>query len=132
MDSAQYNGTFMDLVQYNGTFWLVYSILVLVLAVVTIASFWKMFEKAGEKGWKSIIPFYNTFTLFKIAGYNGWMFLLLIIPIVNILIAILLSLRIAARFGKSDIFAIIAIVLFNPIGYWIIGLGDAKYKEIKE
>ena len=122
----------MDSGQFNGTFWLIYSILVLVLAVVTIASFWKMFEKAGEKGWKSIIPFYNTFTLFKIAGYNGWMFLLLIIPIVNIVILVLLSLRLAARFGKSDLFAIIAIVLFNPIGYWIIGLGKAEYKEIKE
>jgi hypothetical protein len=122
----------MDSSQFNGTFWLVYSLIAIALAIVVIASYWKMFEKAGEKGWKSIIPFYNTYILFKIAGYNGWMFLLLIIPFVNIVIAILLSLRLAARFGKSALFAIVAIFLLAPIGYLIIGFGDAKYKEIKE
>ena len=122
----------MDSGQFNGTFWLVYSLIAIALAIVVIASYWKMFEKAGEKGWKSIIPFYNTYILFKIAGYNGWMFLLLIIPFVNIVISILLSLRLAARFGKSSLFAIVAIFLLAPIGYLIIGFGDAKYKEIKE
>ena len=122
----------MDSGQFNGTFWLIYSLVVLLVSVVTIVSFWRMFEKAGEKGWKSLIPLYNAYIMFKVAGYNGWMFLLLIIPIVNIVILVLLSLRLAARFGKSDLFAIVAIFLFNPIGYWIIGLGDSKYKEIKE
>jgi hypothetical protein len=45
---------------------------------------------------------------------------------------LLLSLRLAERFGKSTVFAVVALFLFNPIGFWIIGLGDAKYKEIKE
>jgi hypothetical protein len=102
------------------------------LAVVSIVSFWRIFEKAGDKGWKSLIPLYNTYTLFKVGGYNGWMFLLLLIPIVNIVILLLLSLRLAERFGKSTVFAVVALFLFNPIGFWIIGLGDAKYKEIKE
>ena len=122
----------MNSYQFDGTFWAIYSIVVLLLTIISIVSFWKMFEKAGDKGWKSIVPFYNTYTLFKVGGYNGWMFLLLLIPIVNIVILLLLALRIAERFGKSTLFAVIAIFLFNPIGYWIIGLGDAKYKEIKE
>jgi Zn-dependent protease with chaperone function len=91
-----------------------------------------MFEKAGEKGWKSIIPLYNAYILFEIAGYNGWMFLLLLIPIVNFVILLLLSLKLAERFGKSTLFAVVAIFLFNPIGYWIIGFGDSKYKKVTE
>lgn len=118
--------------QMDGTFWAIYSLFVLILAVVSIVSFWRIFEKAGDKGWKSLIPLYNTYTLFKVAGYNGWMFLLLLIPIVNIVILLLISLRLAERFGKSTVFAVVALFLFNPIGFWIIGLGDAKYKEIKE
>ncbi len=118
--------------QMDGTFWAIYSLIVLILAVTTIVSIWRMFEKAGDKGWKSLVPFYNTYTLFKVAGYNGWMFLLLIIPIVNLVIFVLLSLKLAERFGKSTLFAVVALILFNPIGFWIIGLGDAKYKEIKE
>lgn len=118
--------------QMDGTFWAIYSLIVLILAVTSIVSIWRIFEKAGDKGWKSLIPFYNTYTLFKVAGYNGWMFLLLIIPIVNIVIFVLFSLKLAERFGKSTLFAVIALILFNPIGFWIIGLGDAKYKEIKE
>jgi hypothetical protein len=118
--------------QMDGTFWAIYSLFVLILAVTSIVSFWRVFEKAGDKGWKSLIPLYNTYTLFKVGGYNGWMFLLLLIPIVNIVILLLLSLKLAERFGKSTFFAVVALFLFNPIGFWIIGLGDAKYKEIKE
>jgi hypothetical protein len=118
--------------QMDGTFWAIYSLIVLILAVTSIVSFWRIFEKAGDKGWKSLIPLYNTYTLFKVGGYNGWMFLLLLIPIVNIVILLLLSLKLAERFGKSTVFAVVALFLFNPIGFWIIGLGDAKYKEIKE
>lgn len=34
---------------------------------------WKMFEKAGEAGWKSLIPVYNLYILYKIC-WNTKMF----------------------------------------------------------
>lgn len=34
---------------------------------LTILANWLMFMKAGEAGWKSIIPVYNTYTAYKIA-----------------------------------------------------------------
>ena len=39
----------MDSNQPSAMFWLIYSIVVLLIAVVTIVAHWKMFEKAGEK-----------------------------------------------------------------------------------
>lgn len=33
----------------------------LVVAVVAIVAMWKIFTKAGEAGWKSIIPIYNIY-----------------------------------------------------------------------
>ena len=38
----------------------------------------KIFKKAGEDGWKAIIPFYNIFVLIQIAGLNWWYFLIAI------------------------------------------------------
>lgn len=38
-------------------------ILVSILALVV---HWKLFEKAGEEGWKALIPIYNLYILFKI------------------------------------------------------------------
>ena len=37
------------------------------LVALTILANWLMFMKAGEAGWKSIIPVYNTYTAYKIA-----------------------------------------------------------------
>jgi hypothetical protein len=38
----------------------------LVIWVLLIIAYWKMFTKAGEAGWKSIIPIYSSYVLFKI------------------------------------------------------------------
>ena len=47
-----------------------------VIAAIIIVSWWKIFEKAGEKGWKALIPVYNVFTWFNVAenGKSFWAF----------------------------------------------------------
>ncbi len=54
------------------TFLMTYSIMInlftLALAVLTIIAMWKIFEKAHEEGWKSLIPIYNGYVLAKISG----------------------------------------------------------------
>ena len=42
------------------------SIFMIVMLVLTIIARWKMFTKAGEAGWKSLIPIYCDYTLYKI------------------------------------------------------------------
>ena len=50
-----------------------YAILVIIflmavcLMILTVIGYWGVFCKAGEKGWKVLIPFYNEYLLFKIA-----------------------------------------------------------------
>ena len=51
---------------------IVLSFILVVIAILMIISRWKIFKKAGEKGWKSIIPIWNTYVLFRIAGRNFW------------------------------------------------------------
>ena len=48
----------------------VMSIFAIIVGILTIIANWKIFTKAGEKGWKSLIPIYNTIILFKIAGLS--------------------------------------------------------------
>ena len=51
----------------------------LVLLAIIIISKWKLFVKANEPGWAAIIPFYNNYVLFKIAGKKilFWLYLIL-------------------------------------------------------
>ncbi|MGV8907614.1 MAG: DUF5684 domain-containing protein [Propionicimonas sp.] len=101
----------------------------LAIAVLMIIALWKIFQKAAQPGWASIIPFYNTFVLFRIAGLNPWLFLLLLIPLVNIVIAIVVSLRLGATFGKSGVWSFFLLALFSVIGYLILGFGSDQYRK---
>ncbi len=57
---------------------LIIPLIFLTLLVLLSIANWKLFKKAGRKGWESIIPFYNSYVLTEIAGLNWWWFLLLI------------------------------------------------------
>lgn len=57
---------------------LVAGLFVIAFYVVYVIALAKLFNKAGEAGWKAIIPFYNTFILIKVAGLNWWYFLIAI------------------------------------------------------
>lgn len=48
------------------------------VAVLNVIAQWRLFEKAGEHGWASLIPMYNYFVMVKIATGNytlGWVYL---------------------------------------------------------
>ncbi len=107
------------------------ALLYLAFAVVAIVALWKTFEKAGKPGWGAIIPIYNLYLLVKVAGRPGWWLLLYLIPLVNLVVHIVISLDIAKAFGKSSAFGIIGLWLFSFIGFLILGFGDAKYTAPK-
>lgn len=99
----------------------------LAVAVILIIAQWRIFVKAGEAGWKCLIPLYNMYTLFRIAGRNGWWFLGLLVPFVNIVVSIILAIDLAKHFGKSTVFGVVGLWLFSVIGYLILGFDDSKY-----
>jgi hypothetical protein len=78
-------------------FWLV-GLAVIALMIVGL---WKLFDKAGEPGWASVVPFYNVYTLFKITWDSGWFFLLLCIPFCNAVIWIITMVKLSKAFGKG-------------------------------
>lgn len=88
---------------------------------------WKVFEKAGKPGWGCIIPIYNTILMMEIAGRPGWWFLLLFIPIVNVVISIMVVFDIAKAFGQGVGFGF-GLLFLSVIFYAILAFGDAQYE----
>lgn len=103
-----------------------YTITVSIVGILTIIAWWKMFTKAGEAGWKSIIPFYNMYIMYKICWGNPWFFLLGCIPCVNFVMTIMLAFRQSRSYGHGTGFAI-GLILLNPIFTLILGFGDSEY-----
>ncbi len=97
-----------------------------IIAVLGIIAMWKVFQKAGEQGWKAIIPILNAFTLVKIITGNGIKFLLLCIPIVNIIYEIILMIKLAKAFNKSTAFGI-GLIFFSPIFMLILAFDGSEY-----
>ena len=99
--------------------------------VITVIALWPMFRKAGFPGWGAIIPIYNAYVLVKIAGYHGALILLYLIPIVNIVFAIIVAVGIGRNFGKGGAFSFFLLWLLSIIGYFILSYGSATYSGPK-
>lgn len=115
-----------------------FAIIGFIVLIITIIGMWKIFSKAGQAGWKSLIPIYNLVTLFKIAGISPWLvlgYLASIIPVIGGLVAlgitIYYNVKLAKAFGKSGLFAV-GLILFSPIFTCILGFGSAQYEGVQE
>ena len=99
----------------------------LLVALLLIVAMWKVFTKAGQPGWASIIPIYNLYIWCKIVGRPGWWIILLLIPFVNIIVGIILCIDMAKSFGKGVGFGI-GLALLGIIFWPILGFGSAQYQ----
>lgn len=109
-----------------------------IISILTIIANWRIFTKAGEAGWKSIIPIYNVVVLFKIAGLSPWCllgYLAIIIPVVGpfitLGITIYLMVNLAKAFGKDGGFAA-GLILLNTIFIMILAFGNSEYQLNKK
>lgn len=98
---------------FLGAFLIVYLILIFVslaVGILDIISYWKLFEKAGEPGWKSLIPFYNLFVITKIA--TGRYTAAVCITVLMVLYYILM---IPVSLTESLILSVLLVLLLIPI-----------------
>ena len=104
-----------------------------VIAILQLAGMWKVFTKAGEKGWKCIIPIYNLVILFRISGLSPWIifgYLAGIIPFIGWIVCLGISIyhsnSLAKSFGK-DVGYTVGLLFLPTIFYMILGFGKAEY-----
>jgi serine/threonine protein kinase len=98
--------------------------LAVVVAVCTGA--WKAYSKAGLPGWGCLIPFYNLVLLMRLGGKPGWWAIWLFVPFLNFVIYTIVTLEVAKNFGKGVAY-MLGLLLFPPLFYAILGLGNAQY-----
>lgn len=63
----------------------------LIFYILLIIAGWKVLEKAGEKGWKALIPIYNAYMLYKIVGMKNWFIGILVASFAISFISVLLG-----------------------------------------
>lgn len=110
---------------------------------------WFMFIKMGEPGWKSIIPIYSDYIIFKNVWQSLYFFILIAVNIANafltvhaggetgsylitllrcaaFVIAFLENIKLSRSFGHGYLFGL-GLLIFNPLFTMILGFGSSVY-----
>ena len=144
--------TEMEMVEMSSQMVIGILIGVLIAYVLTIVPLWRMFTKAGQPGWKALIPVYSTYILYKISWTTTVFWILLIASIVvslvstfaadavmlvlilsiivyiaAIVIGIMFNYKISKSFGHGVGFTI-GLIFLNLIFLYIIAFGKSEYK----
>ena len=128
----------------------IYLVFAFVWWILQIIANWKIFTKAGEAGWKSIIPVYGDYVSYKIAWQPAYFWLSFILGIVAsclsgmdnesmmilgiagliriilAVISILYCIKLSRAFGRGIGFAI-GLIFLQPIFLLILGFGGDQY-----
>ena len=99
-----------------------------VLMIFCVLIYWKLFKKAGKKGWHSLIPFLNIYDMFDIAyPGKGFKMFLMLVPIFNIYISIKFIIDFVKAYGGGVLE--IVLTMFTPVGLIMLAFSD-KYQYV--
>lgn len=111
-------------------FWALLIIITAFLAIMIISCF-KIFEKANIDGYKALIPIYNIYLWLEIADLPIFLIPLMFVPILNILIFVVASIKIGKNFKKN--IAFISGMCFLPfVFYPLLAFSNSLYKPAEE
>lgn len=111
-------------------------LIIAVILILNTIGLWKLFKKAGRKGWESLIPFYNTWVLGEISGVAAWWPIIVILSGLSIFGKGSLGslLRLASLFASfiiyynlskklhKDTLTAVLLTIFSPIMLLVVGL----------
>ncbi len=70
------------------------------LLISGLTGCWKLFEKAGRKGWEALIPVYNFYVMLRLSARPVWWLIWLFIPGLNVIAAIIIYVDFIKSYGK--------------------------------
>jgi signal peptidase I len=105
-------------------------IIIPVLFTIPTAFLWTAFEKAGRKGWETLVPFYNLYVFLKIIKKPMWWYALLLFPFLNVFMYMLMLVELVKCFSKFKLWEQFLAVVF-PFGYfpWITIRENEKFVD---
>lgn len=101
-------------------------IIVLIVYVLMAIAGWKLFTKAGESGWKALIPIYNSWVFLRLGDQAGWWALVAFIPLVQIVSVVFMAIaayNIGLKLGKEGWWVVLYLIV--PI-IWLFVLAFDK------
>ena len=108
-------------------FYVITILFALLCWIIIFVAGWKMLVKAGEAGWKILIPFYNIWVAYELCiNSNVLWFILTLIPGPSAVAYFVMCLAFAKAFGKGAGFGIL-IAFFPFVGLPILAFGPAEY-----
>lgn len=124
---------------------------IILIYLIPVIAGWKLFKKAGIAGWKSLIPIYNLYLIYKISGMSGlwvlplfvvacfsgivnsgiilplWSYIIMgVFAILAIIGRIMFFIKLPKAFGKG-VGYIIAMFFIPGIIEIVLGFGKAEY-----
>jgi hypothetical protein len=89
----------------------------------------RVFPKAGRPWWAALVPAYNIYVLVVgVARLSVLWFVLVLVPVVNLVAVLLVNLEVARRFGKSETFGL-GLSVLGFVFYPLLGFGSDRYQE---
>ncbi len=123
-------------------------VLAVIWYILQAIAYWKVFTKAGEKGWKSLIPFYSSYIQFKITWEVKyfWIWILCIMGLLScpadggfffsiaswlfeigaFVITAVSAFKLSEAYGHGMPFAL-GLFFLKPIFTLILGFGSSQY-----
>lgn len=110
--------------------------------ILQVVAYWKIFTKAGQAGWKSLIPVYNTYIQYKMTWHTNMFWIWLLCTIITLafdgiiftvgmvgaaILNVIACFKLAGAFGHGIAFGL-GLFFFGPIFYLILGLGSSEYQ----
>lgn len=142
-----------DVFEHITKFTLIYGISTAIWTLLQVIAHWRLFEKSGQKGWKSLVPILSQYTAYKTAwgGRAFWLMMLftfagsaliLLSPFypqyampftVGVLVCAILTavmnmvyfFKLSRAFGHGALFAL-GLIFLNPIFIIVLGLGKSQ------
>ena len=130
----------------------IFGLLISAWEACMVIGLWRLFEKAGEDGWRAIIPGYNLYVQYAltwdvnmfwkglalwgasvVCNWIGGVFHLVGIIAATGMMAIFAvgNMKLAEAYGKGMEHTL-ALIFFYPVGILLLAFGDAQYKYGKE
>ena len=117
----------------------------LIVGIICLVAEWKIYTKAGEAGWKCLIPFYNSYVMYRFSWNTNmfWVYLglsiansvfsaidlapLAFIAAIALLVVSVISLhKLSKSFGHGVGFTL-GLLFLSPIFLLILGFGSSEY-----
>lgn len=96
----------MDIAAYLGAYLIAAPLLILITA-----GQWKLFQKAGYRGWEALIPIYSTYIMLRISGRPWWLLVLLLLPGIGIVVGAGIVVDFVKSYGKTKMGKLAAAIL---------------------